>query len=305
MTSAPPKSPSPQTDPPKDRLKPVKTLATFVFRLVLLGGSAGIAAALGIAIAHRFPAQVAEPPLLERMIRTVEQGMGVVRSRLPGAPPPTSASDAAGTDASPPATAASESVDLTAAERQLVQAELDQMRAEIQDLRDRTAQLEDRLAIPATSAPLEDRLRYLQQRLNPNADSGASFVAAPAVSIADATGDRTLQITLPSDALFEAEGSQLRPSARAILDSIALDLRAYPGSRVQVGAHTESEDAPAVQRELTFEQATAVERHLRSVLGDDYRWLSVGYGQTQPLTTDSTAVSRQRNRRIEITITPQ
>ena len=276
---------------------------TLLFRLLVLGISTAGAGAIGIAIAHRYPAQVTEPPLAERAIREVERWQSTVGSLVSGRSP---MPDPSRTEPSSPSPGVTPSpVSLTTAEQQLVQTEIDRMREELQGLRDRTARLESRLSIPATSASVEARLQQMQQVLTPEAALGDSFVSAPAVSIADAAQDRTLQITLPSDALFDPDGALLRPSARAILDSIAVDLRAYPGALVQVAAHTDSAADAPTQRRATFEQARVVLQHLRSTLGDDYRWLSLGYGNTQPLTEGTTSVSQQRNRRVEITITPR
>jgi outer membrane protein OmpA-like peptidoglycan-associated protein len=37
-------------------------------------------------------------------------------------------------------------------------------------------------------------------------------------------------------------------------------------------------------------------------LGTQYRWLTVGYGQTSPLVPNTTVSNQQRNRRVEIAV---
>ncbi len=55
-------------------------------------------------------------------------------------------------------------------------------------------------------------------------------------------------------------------------------------------------------RELSFRRAKALEQYFGRALGEQYRWLVVGYGETRPLVANDTEANLQRNRRIEIAV---
>ena len=42
--------------------------------------------------------------------------------------------------------------------------------------------------------------------------------------------------------------------------------------------------------------------YLLNALGDNYRWLVVGYGSSRPLANNNTETYRQLNRRVEIAV---
>lgn len=261
---------------------------TLIFRLLLLGVSGGLAWLIGVAIAQLAPGNVAEPPLTERLIQQAEDLNARRQGWLTGAQPASQPSAEPSLAPTP--------LTLDAPARQTAQAEVEQLQADLQTLGDRTTALETELGIAPAAAPLDVRLRRLQQSIDPTATS------VQANPVAD---ERTLLITLPSDALFEPNGQMLRPAARAILDSIAQDLQAYPNALMRVAAHTDVSGSAEAQREQSFAQASAITGYLQSRLGADYTWLTVGYGNTQPLAGEDNAADPARNRRVEIRIVPR
>jgi OmpA-OmpF porin, OOP family len=281
----------------------------FIFRLLLLGVGGSLAALAGIAIAQYRPStQTQEPPLVEKVVqgsRSLWTELTQIPTTLGLAPPTASPSPVA--SASPesdnPSPAAPQ---LSQADRQKLQAELTQLQSELDKLRNQPQISEDDRAKQA--AVLEERMRALQQQLNPTAfieppASPQSSIVPPATS--RVSGSDTLMVTLPTDALFSNNETTLRLGSEAILDSILSDLQRYPGATIRVHAHTDSQGSEAEDRARTFEQATAIEQYLSSKLGEDYHWAVAGYGHTQPLSEDNSPVNRQRNRRIELVIQPK
>jgi outer membrane protein OmpA-like peptidoglycan-associated protein len=201
---------------------------------------------------------------------------------------------------------------LAPAERQQIQTELDQLQSELRALGDRTTALETRLGNVPSTTPLESRLQALQQQLNPQrADATVPYVdprqtAARVETFSSSdTDDKTLRVTLPSDALFGDDQTTLRPEAQAILDSIVRDLQGYPKATIRVAAYTDNQGDPLEERNLTFAQAAAVEEYLVTPLADGYHWIVLGYGSQDAIAANDTPETRQRNRRVEITIDPQ
>jgi outer membrane protein OmpA-like peptidoglycan-associated protein len=282
---------------------------TFIFRLLLLGVSGSLAGLLGITVAQFYPGRVPEPPLVEKFLRgsqSLWQGVSQVPKSWSGNSEPSSPSSPASTPFSSPSPITSlPPVQLSDPDRQQVQTELAQLQTELQQLNGRATTLESRLGAPASSAPLEQRLQTIQQRLDPNAPV-ISDAAEPGLFAATAStiaNGELLKVTLPSDALFAGDNT-LRSETSAILDSIATDLQRYPGARIRVVGHTDSQGTTDSDRTRSFEQATAVTQYLANQLGEGYQWVTVGYGSSAPLVENTSAVNRQRNRRIEIVIDP-
>jgi outer membrane protein OmpA-like peptidoglycan-associated protein len=96
--------------------------------------------------------------------------------------------------------------------------------------------------------------------------------------------------------------SILRPEAGLILDKIVADLRDYPSSTIRIAAHSDTDGEAEDNRELSYRRAKAVEQYIASALGEKYRWLVVGYGETLPLVANDTSANQQRNRRVEIAV---
>lgn len=287
---------------PKKMLQPVsfgwrQLFFTLTFRLLLLGVGGSSAAVVGVAIAQLYPSQTQEPPSLEKL---VQQAQSLTQSLLKVGqipvwhiqPQSSPGSIAPSTDVLAPITAPSSS--LSASERQQLQVEMTQLQAELQTL---TSQ---------STEPLADRVQEIQKRIQMIQERLSRFTTqavttAPLVA-SGISHDNHLMVTLPSDALFAAEGT-LRPD-EAILDSILTDLQRYPGAAIQVSAHTDRQDGSTTDQDRSLEQAKAVQQYLSTQLNEDVHWVTIGYGHSRPLVLDDSPENRQRNRRIEILIKP-
>ena len=296
MTQTPttPSARKPAT-PPRSQQWAVGVL-TLLWRLLLLGVGGSLAWMLGVAIAQLIPGEVSEPPLTEQLIRRSEGVMDGVRGWSPPSDVETPVVETTPQEAPSPTPLA-----LDATVQQQVEGDLNRLDADLQVLRDRANRIETQLGILPSQEPLETRLRSLRQRLDPNADVEA--IAPQPITVAT-DENRALRITLPSTLLFEADGQQLQPSSRAILDSVATDLQAYPNATIHVEGHPDgaATEAPATQRQRSFDQASAIAQQLQARLGDNYRLFSVGYGATRPAAAPDTATPT--NARVEIRIDP-
>ncbi len=186
--------------------------------------------------------------------------------------------------------------ELSDGQRQQLQADLGQLQVELDNLTLRTAVLEAQLDGQHPSLPLEQRLQRLAQAETPPIRQGwtASWQAL--------TNPERFTVTLPSDALFTPGESTLRSESLSILANISADLRRHAGATVQVTVHTDDLGTTAQNRELSLQQAKTIADYLGTVLGEEYRWILVGYGESAPLTPNQTDSDRQRNRRLEIAI---
>lgn len=263
---------------------------TLVFRFLLLGIGGGSAAVVGIALAQLYPAQTQEPPSLERLLQQAQSLL-----KLESLPVGNDQAQVAPANPAPStsATALPDSTALSASERQQLQVEMTQLQAELQTLTSQSAEpLAERVQ------EIQKRIQMIQERLSRY--SAQSVTAAPLV-LAD-TSQNHLMVTLPSDALFTAEGT-LRPD-ETILNSILTDLQSYPGAAIQVSAHTDQQNAGTTDQDRSLEQAKAVQRYLSTQLSSEMHWVTIGYGHSRPIAPNDSPENRQRNRRIEILIQP-
>ncbi|MGP1371296.1 MAG: OmpA family protein [Almyronema sp.] len=292
----------------------LRSLLVFWVRLLLLGVSSTLAWLVGLLIAQFFPAPAtSSPPLQESVSRQGnrivtklqqlpqwwQQGNTAPQVIVPNSIPATSAAGDSSEAASRP--------DLTPAERETIAAELSALRNELASLGDRAAELETQVGQSRSPGALEDRLEAIAAAITPLPAPSVSQTADPSLSrplepLPNATPS-TLplpKITLPGQVLFAADSTQLRPEAEPLLTALLPDLRTYPGATILIGAHTEPKSTVDESRQLSFLQATAVRRYLAAQLGEGYRWLPIGYGQTRPVGGDRAAQSY----RIELVIIP-
>lgn len=267
-------------------------LLVFIFRLLLLGVGGGLALILGIVFANIYPNPQPERPLLLKMLDRLDKKTVV---------PPANATPTvvpASTNASP---------QLAPAQKKQAQAQLTKLQEQIKKLNDEVATLEAQVGSSNPNGGLESRLQAIALQLEgiPSANSTVKSVVNNGTNQANIVPAELVQsgklkVTLPSDLLFEENNSILRSEANLILDKIVADLRSYPASTILIAAHTDDAGATEENQELSFRRAKAVEQYLAKTLGNQYRWLTAGYGATRPLVPNDQAVDQQRNRRVEI-----
>lgn len=268
-------------------------LLVLIFRLLLLGVGGGLALILGIVFANFYPNPQPERPLLLKMLDRLDKKTAV--------PPANASPTVISQDNSSP--------QLTPTQKKQALAQLTKLQGQIKKLKDEVAILETQLGSSNPNEAIETRLQAIALQLEgiPSPNSSVKSVVnsrtnQSATVTAALVQSGKLKVTLPSDLLFEENNSILRSEASLILDKIVADLRSYPASTILIAAHTDATAATEDNRELSFRRAKAVEQYLAKTLGNQYRWLTVGYGETRPLVPNDTPADQQRNRRVEIAV---
>lgn len=110
--------------------------------------------------------------------------------------------------------------------------------------------------------------------------------------------------------LFDSGKAKLRFNAYPVLDRVAEVLKGLPTQPVGIEGHTDNEPIRvsgwADNKALSMARANVVADYLASKHQIDRRRFTViGYGEERPISTNDTAGSRQKNRRVEIVILPQ
>lgn len=113
-----------------------------------------------------------------------------------------------------------------------------------------------------------------------------------------------LKVSLDSSVTFDTNSSDLKPPFYPTLDKLTDVLRRYDSTVVHVIGHTDSSGSESYNMDLSQRRATAVADYQvsRGVPGERIR--TGGRGESQPITSNSTAGGRKQNRRVEIFIKP-
>lgn len=114
-------------------------------------------------------------------------------------------------------------------------------------------------------------------------------------------GDQ-ISLTFPSERVFIGQTPASISSYNTVLNRIALLLRDYEKISVKVAAYTDAQECSERSLALTRAQARRIASYLWEQGVDARLLVAVGYGQTNPIASNSTASGRALNRRIEITL---
>lgn len=124
--------------------------------------------------------------------------------------------------------------------------------------------------------------------------------AAPAAAqtpLARLDADR---ITLLSPITFEHGTATLTPEGVRVADAVAQILRGSPGLRIEIGVHTDSRGTEEYNLRVTQERADALRAYLVAHGVGGGRLVATGYGESQPIDSNTTAEGREHNQRVEL-----
>jgi outer membrane protein OmpA-like peptidoglycan-associated protein len=114
----------------------------------------------------------------------------------------------------------------------------------------------------------------------------------------------TINLVMPGNITFATGSADLNPSFFGVLDSVALVLREYNKTIIDVSGHTDSTGSAQKNQVLSEQRASTVAQYLRTKGILDQRIAATGYGSTHPAAANDTPDGRQKNRRVELTLTP-
>ena len=101
---------------------------------------------------------------------------------------------------------------------------------------------------------------------------------------------------------FETGKATLKTSSYSILDRVASILQRYPNYRVSIAGHTDSVGDGGKNLQLSEERAKSCFNYLLSKGLDATRMSFIGFGETQPISSNSTKEGRRLNRRVEFNL---
>lgn len=111
-----------------------------------------------------------------------------------------------------------------------------------------------------------------------------------------------IKITFDSGILFDIDEFNLNEASKTNLDDLSKTLQKYDDTNILIEGHTDSTGTESHNLSLSEKRAASVSTFLKSkgVIGS--RISTNGYGETQPLSDNSSVEGRRQNRRVDLAI---
>ncbi|MDR2311705.1 MAG: OmpA family protein [Brucellaceae bacterium] len=116
-------------------------------------------------------------------------------------------------------------------------------------------------------------------------------------------GDRII-LNMPSSITFNTDQDVVMPQFYPTLTSVAIVLRKFDKTLVDIKGHTDSTGSASHNQNLSQRRAASVGNYLSGQGIDGRRFAIMGFGATQPVASNATPDGRAQNRRVEIEISP-
>lgn len=111
-------------------------------------------------------------------------------------------------------------------------------------------------------------------------------------------------LNMPNNVTFDTSSSTLKPLGTETLMSVALVLKEYPKTSINIVGHTDSTGSNATNQKLSLERANSVGNLLIQQGVPASRMYVYGAGSSQPIASNNSDSGRAQNRRVEITLSP-
>ncbi len=116
-------------------------------------------------------------------------------------------------------------------------------------------------------------------------------------------GDEIILI-MPGNITFETNKYDLRPQFNETLHSIALVLKEFDETAIEIAGYTDSTGSQTYNQTLSEKRAERVKSQLSAEGIAIGRLHSNGYGSRNPVTDNNTKEGRAKNRRVEMKLLP-
>ncbi|WP_138438418.1 OmpA family protein [Marinobacter alexandrii] len=134
----------------------------------------------------------------------------------------------------------------------------------------------------------------------PNTTAGADVDATGCEGVTETIETFEVEVQFPTNS--SVIGNKYDDEIRRVADF----LKAHPETVVEIGGHSDDRGDADYNQTLSKRRAQAVAKRLTDALGiDPERVTAVGYGETEPVASNTTAEGRAANRRVEARIQVQ
>ncbi len=98
---------------------------------------------------------------------------------------------------------------------------------------------------------------------------------------------------------FDVNKATIRPESMGTLNNIVQLMKDNPDIKFEIGGHTDSDGDDAYNMTLSQQRADAVKKQLVSMGIDGSRFSTKGYGESKPISPNTTDEGKANNRRVE------
>jgi outer membrane protein OmpA-like peptidoglycan-associated protein len=202
--------------------------------------------------------------------------------------------------------------------RELVERDATNYVTQIKDLRAENGRLRDELArtkadadaAKARVATLEGENQSMksesdrQERLNRIQTGEPSLIAALKAIGTVGKNERGIVVTVPETLWSGIRATGFAPNADVKLTKLSDILNSNPDYSIVIESHTDNKGTPEELQSLTDQRAQSIASRLSSLGVADGRLKATGMGATLPVAPNTTNANRNRNRRVQIILTP-
>ncbi|EBH9037240.1 TPA: OmpA family lipoprotein [Salmonella enterica] len=111
-------------------------------------------------------------------------------------------------------------------------------------------------------------------------------------------------LNMPNNVTFDSSSATLKPAGANTLTGVAMVLKEYPKTAVNVVGYTDSTGSHDLNMRLSQQRADSVASSLITQGVDASRIRTSGMGPANPIASNSTPEGKAQNRRVEITLSP-
>jgi OmpA-OmpF porin, OOP family len=124
-------------------------------------------------------------------------------------------------------------------------------------------------------------------------------------AIAPAATQETVKDLNLANINFETGSAEITADSMSVVEKDAAAIKALsPGTKIEIGGHTDNTGDANFNTTLSEDRANAVKDQLTKLGVDGSTLTAKGYGSTKAIADNNTAEGRLKNRRIEFTIAP-
>ena len=113
-----------------------------------------------------------------------------------------------------------------------------------------------------------------------------------------------IELVMPGNITFDVNQSSIKPSFSNTLESVALVLKEFDKTIIQIEGHTDSTGSRDYNQLLSERRAGSVRDFLLNQGIAPKRTRATGYGPRYPIASNDTESGREQNRRVELTLVP-
>ena len=102
---------------------------------------------------------------------------------------------------------------------------------------------------------------------------------------------------------FDSGKAEIKPADQAMINQVGEEMKNYPYALATIEGYADPTGSEAANQDLSLQRAKAVKDYLQAKYAiEGNRLKTVGFGETKPVTTNTSRAGLQRNRTVLVTV---